>query len=216
MIRLLTANFGWKLLSLVAAFFIWANIASEPELSTIIASPVEYKNFPKDLEISSDIVATVDVEAHGPAGQLRDVNSAHLAAIVDFSSVKAPGERTFTLTAAEVKLPGGIQLIRIIPAQLRFVFEHRMTRSVPVQVPFAGRLAPGLRVVSHSVTPSMLSIAGPESRVQAVLKAESDPFDLTQVASDTTQKLSVYIGEPQVRFVNTPQVTVNIHVEKIH
>jgi len=216
MMHLITENIGLKLLALVAAFFIWANIASEPELSTIIAAPVEYKNFPKDLEISSEIVETIDVEAHGPAGQLRDASDSHLAAIIDFSGVKAPGERTFSLTAAEVKLPRGIQLIRIIPAQLRFDFEHKLTRNVPIQVPFAGRLAPGLKVVSHTVTPSALTIAGPESRVAAVLKAESDPFDLTQVASDTTQKLSVYIGEPQVRFVNTPQVTVSIHVEKIH
>jgi hypothetical protein len=212
----ITDNIGWKLLSLVAAFFIWLNISSEPELSTIIAAPVEYKNYPKDLEISSEIVESIDVEAHGPAGQLRDVSDSHLAAIVDFSSVQAPGERTFTLTSAEVKLPRGIQLIRIIPAQLRFAFEHRLTHAVPVHVPLLGKLPPGFRMVSQTVTPGTLDIAGPASRVDAVLRAESDPIDLTQVTKDTTQKLSVYIGEPQVRFLNTPQVTVSIHVEKNH
>jgi YbbR domain-containing protein len=212
--HLLTDNFGWKLLSLVAAFFIWANIAGEPELSTIISAPVEYKNFPKDLEISSDIVESIDVEAHGPSSQLRDVSDSHLSAIIDFSSVKGPGERTFTLTAAEVKLPRGIQLVRNIPAQLRFDFEHRLTRSVPVETPFLGKLPAGLRMVSHTVSPAALTITGPESRVQAVLKADSDPFDLTQVTGDSTQRLSVYIGEPQVRFISTPQVTVKIHIEK--
>ena len=216
MLHFITDNIWWKLLSLVAAFFIWLNIANEPELSSIIAAPVEYKNFPKDLEISSEIVDSIDVEAHGAANQLRDVSNSHLAAIVDFSSVKAPGERTFTLTSAEVNLPRGIQLVRIIPAQLRFEFEHRLTRSVAVQVPFTGKLAPGLKMVSQTVTPGTLLIAGPESRVEAVLKVESDPFDLTQVTRDSTQKLSVYIGEPQVRFLNVPQVTVNIHVEKAH
>ena len=85
-----------------------------------------------------------------------------------------------------------------------------------MQVPFTGKLAPGLKMVSQTVTPGTLSIAGPESRVEAVLKVESDPFDLTQVMRDSTQKLSVYIGEPQVRFLNVPQVTVNIHVETTH
>ena len=63
-----TNNVGWKLLSLAAAFFIWVNIASEPELATILSAPVEYKNYPKDLEISSTIVDTVNVEARGPSG----------------------------------------------------------------------------------------------------------------------------------------------------
>lgn len=216
MMQLITENFGWKLLSLVAAFFIWVNIASEPELSAIVAAPVEYKNFPKDLEISSDVVETVDVEAHGPAGQLREATDSHPSAILDFSSVRGPGQRTFTLTSAEVKLPRGIQLVRIVPAQLRFNFEHRMTRAVPVQVPFTGKLGPGMRLVSTTVKPETLTIAGPESRVQAVTTAECDAFDLTQVKADSTQKLSVYVAEPQVRFLNTPQVTVSIHVETIH
>lgn len=212
--RFLTRNLGWKLLSLIAAFLIWDNIASEPELTTILSAPVEYKNFPKGLEISSDIVENVDVETHGPAGQLRDLSNAHLAAIMDFASVRAPGERTFTLTSAELNLPRGIQLIRIIPAQLRFKFEPGITRTIPVQVPFSGRLPDGWKIESFSVVPATLTIAGPQSRVQAVDKAASDPFDLTQVKGDTKQKLSVYISEPQVRFLVVPQVTVSIHVER--
>ncbi len=216
MIQFLTKNLGWKLLSLIAAFLIWVNIASEPELTTILSAPVEYKNYPKDLEISSDIVETVDVETHGPAGLLRDLGTSHLAAIVDFSSVRLPGERTFTLTSAELNLPRGIQLIRIIPAQLRFRFEHRMTRDIPVRVPFSGKLPTGLGLASFSVVPQTLTIAGPQSRVEAVDKAASDPFDLTQVNGNTKQKLSVYVGEPQVRVLGVPQVTVSIQVEKIH
>jgi YbbR domain-containing protein len=214
MLHFITENFGWKLLSLIAAFLIWANIASEPELTTILSAPVEYKNFPKGLEISSEIVETVDVETHGAAGQLRDLSASHLAAIVDFSSVRAAGERTFTLTTAELNLPRGIQLIRIIPAQLRFKFEPGVTRSIPVQVPFAGKLPAGWKLASFGVTPAALTIAGPQSRVQAVVKAASDPFDLSQVSGDAKQKLSVYIGEPQVRFLEVPQVTVSIHVER--
>jgi YbbR domain-containing protein len=214
MIPLLTRNFAWKLLSLIAAFLIWDNIASEPELTSILSAPVEYKNYPKNLEISSEIVETIDVETHGPADQLRDLSNSHLAAIVDFSGVRAPGERTFTLTSAEINLPRGIQLIRIIPAQLRFRFEPGATRSIPVQVPFSGKLAPGLKLDAYSVTPQSLTIAGPQSRVDAVQTAASDPFDLTQVSADARQKLSVYIAEPQVRFLEVPQVTVSIHVER--
>jgi len=212
--RFLTENIGWKLLSLMAAFFIWVNIANEPELSTILSAPVEYKNYPKDLEISSGIVESIDVEAHGPAGLLRDLSGSHLAAIVDFSSVRSAGERTFTLTSAEVNLPRGIQLIRIIPAQLRFDFEHRLTRNVSVEVPLSGKLRPGLKLVSETVTPPALTIAGPQTRVEAVDKASSDPVDLSAITADISQVVSVYIGEPQVRFMNVPQVTVNIRVAK--
>lgn len=208
-----THNIGWKLISLVAAFFIWMNIAGEPELATILSVPVEYKNYPPGLEISSTIIESVNVEARGPSGQLRDLNS-RITAIIDFSGVNAPGERTITLTSAQMNLPAGIQLIRVIPAQLRFRFERRTTKVLTVEVPYSGTLSPGLVITNTDILPPTLTIAGPESRVAAVQRAVTDPFDLSQVTGDTQQKLSVYIAEPQVRFVSVPQVTVKVRVKK--
>lgn len=212
--KFLTHNFIWKMLALVAAFAVWMNVASEPDLATLLSVPVEYRNYPKDLEISSSIVDSIDLEARGPSGQLRDLREARLAAVMDFSTVKAPGVRTFTLTARELNLPRGIEMVRTIPAQLRFTFEHRATRSLKVEVPYSGMLAAGMAIADVSVTPPELSIAGPESRVAAVQKAVSDPFDLSQVTGDTQQKLTVFIPEPEVRFLSAPQVTVKIRVRK--
>jgi hypothetical protein len=211
-LKFLTQHLGWKLFSLVAAFVVWISVASEPELATVVSVPVEYNNFPRDLEISSDILETIDVEARGPAGELRSLADSRIAVIVDFASVKAPGERTFTLTGAELKLPRGIELIRTIPAQLRFTFERRDTRAVPIEIPFSGKLARGLSVAQVDIEPPQLRIVGPESRVTAAKKLKSDPFDLTNVTGDTQETLAVYAAEPQVRFIGAPQVTVKIHV----
>ena len=211
-----TENIGLKVVSLMVAVFVWLNIASEPELATILSAPVEYKNYPKDLEISSNIVESVDVEARGPSGRLTDLSSARISAVVDFSSVKAPGERTFTLTSAQLNLPRGIDLIRIIPAQLRFRFEHRASKVLQVQVPFSGTIPAGVSIASTQIIPPTLTITGPESRVAAVPRAVSDPVDLGQITADTQQKVSVYIAEPEVRFMTTPQVTVKIRVAKTH
>jgi diadenylate cyclase len=212
--KLLTRNLLWKLLALVAAFAVWLSISNEPELETIVSVPVEYNNFPKDLEISSEIVEAIDVEARGPAGQLRTLHDSRTAAIIDFAAVKTPGERTFTLTTAELKLPRGIGLIRTIPAQLRFRFETRVTRSVPVDVPFSGELPPGFLRTGVEIEPPQLEIGGPESHVLGSGKLVSDPFDLTNITGDTQQTLSVYAAEPEVRILNTPQVRVKIHIAK--
>jgi hypothetical protein len=214
--RFLTQNLVWKLFALVAAFGVWMNVASEPELATIVSVPVEYNHFPQDLEISSDIVEAIDVEARGPAGQLRSLHDSQIAAIIDFANVQTPGERTFTVTTAELKLPRGIDLIRTIPAQLRFKFEKRVTRTVEIDVPLSGKLAPGLSVAEVVVEPPKLRIAGPESRVLDSKKLVSDPFDLTNVASDAQRQLAVYAAEPEVRILNVPQVTVRVRVRRNH
>jgi hypothetical protein len=210
----LTRDLLWKLVALAAAFGIWLNVSNEPELATIVSIPVEYNHFPKDLEISSDIVETIDLEARGPSGQLRNLHDSRIAAIVDFASVTAPGERTFTLTTAELKLPRGIELIRTIPAQLRFRFERRATRSVSVEVPFSGKLPAGVSMAGVDIDPPQLQIVGPESHVLGSGKLMSDPFDLTNITSETTQTLAVYAAEPEVRIVDKPQVRVKIRVQQ--
>jgi YbbR domain-containing protein len=219
--QFLTRNLWWKLLALAAAFGVWLNVANEPELATIVSVPVEYNHFPKDLEISSDIVETIDVEARGSSGQLRSLHDSRIAAVVDFAGVNAPGERTFTLTTGELKLPRGIDLIRTIPAQLRFKFEKRANRLVSVEVPLSGKLPAGFSVASVDVEPPQLRITGPESHVLGSGKLVSDPFDLTNARlsgseEDATQTLAVYAAEPEVRILNTPQVRVKIRVQQRH
>jgi len=215
-IRLITHNFGWKLLSLAAACLVWLSIASEPDLATIVSAPVQYKNYPRDLEISSAIVDNIDIDARGPARQLRDLSSARIAVVIDFSTVKAAGERTFTLTPKEVTLPYGVELVRTIPAQLRFTFEGRATRALHIDVPTSGRLRDGLSIVRMEVSPPTLTITGPASRVAAAKNAITDPFDLTPVKGDMEEHLSVFVAEPEVRFTGNPRVTVKIRVQRTH
>ncbi|HEX4137519.1 MAG TPA: CdaR family protein [Bryobacteraceae bacterium] len=210
----LTRNLLWKLLALAAAFGVWLNVANEPDLATIVSAPVEYNHFPQNLEISSEIVEKIELEARGPSGQLRSLQDSRIAAIVDFAGVTGPGERTFTLTTAELNLPRGIDLIRTIPAQLRFRFEKRLTRLVPVEVPFSGKLPPGLSITHIDIEPPNLRIVGPESHVMSSGKLLSDPFSLTNVDGDTAQTLSVYAAEPEVRILNAPQVRVKIQVQQ--
>lgn len=208
-------NFGLKVLAICAACGLWFSIASEPELATIVTVPIDYKNFPKELVISSNIVDSVAVEARGPAGRLRDMQESRVAAVIDFGSVHAPGVRTFTLTGAELRPPKGVTLIRVIPEQLRFQFERQTSGKVPVEVAYSGTLPHGYSIMSVTVEPPQLGVTGPESRVQAARKALTDPFDLSRVTADSEQELATYIGDPELRFATPPRVKVKVRVEKI-
>lgn len=207
-------NFGIKALALFAAFGLWYNIASEPELATIVSVPVDYRNYPRNLVISSSIVDSISVEARGPASRLREMQESHVAAIIDFASVHAPGERTFTLTDAELRLPRGVARVRVIPEQLRFRFERQITGKLPVEVVYSGALPHGTAIGKVTVDPPELEITGPESRVLAARRALTDPFDLSRVTGDSQQELSTYIADAELRFASVPRVTVKIRVEK--
>ncbi|HVW09454.1 MAG TPA: CdaR family protein [Bryobacteraceae bacterium] len=210
---LVTHNFSLKVLALCAACGLWFNIASEPELSTIISIPVDYKNSPKDLVISSSPVDSVEVEARGPASRLGAMQEARTAAVIDFSSVHSPGERTFTLGGDQVRTPRGVTLLRVIPEQLRFRFEHQITGKVQVEVVYSGALPAGLTIAGVTVAPPELVVTGPESHVRDAHNARTDPFDLTKVLKDPEQDLATYIGDPELRTASTPRVQVTVRVQ---
>jgi YbbR domain-containing protein len=210
--RIVTRNFFWKALALAISAVIWLSVASEPELATIVTVPVEYRNYPEGLEISSATVGTVNVEARGPAGRLSSLHDPRIAAVVDFSTVSGPGERTFTLTASEFNLPRGVELIRTVPSQLHFRFERSLNRMLPVEVPLSGRLPNGVKIGGVDVEPPTLKVGGPESHVMNAKKLMADPFDITQVDGDLQRTVTVYSADPEVRLLSRPQVTVRIHV----
>jgi YbbR domain-containing protein len=207
----LTQNIGWKLLSLAAALVLWFLVASEPELATLHSVPVEYKGVPDDLEISSNFVENVFLEMRGPAGRLRDLSDTRPAVVLDFSTVHEPGERTFTIDQSHAILPRGIQVVRAIPTQLRFRFEHRISREVPVEVrlsaPHDGYVA------TYQVSPSKLTVTGPESSVQRTRAVVTDPVDISGVISRGQFRVNTYLAEPQVRFQSSSQVTVQVVVK---
>lgn len=213
MLGILTRNLGWKLLSLAVAVLIWILVASEPELATLHTVPVEYKGVPDDLEISSDVRERVTIETRGPAGRLRDMTDTRAAVVLDFSSVEAPGTRTFDLDAHNVSLPRGIQLVRVIPAQLTFTFERRMTRAVPVEV----RLSPphpGYGVVSAEAIPPKLEVVGPASAVHSTEVLKTDPVDIGGVVSSAQFQVNTNLPERLVRFQGPSHVTVRVVVKK--
>ena len=213
MIGILTRNIGWKILSIGVAVLLWISVATEPEVATLRSVPVEYKGMPDNLEISSNFVESVFLEMRGPSGRLRDVGDAKPAVVLDFSPVHQPGERTFTIDQSSVNIPRGIQLIRAVPAQLRFRFEQRITRQVPVEVRFSAPHS-SYEVAGYQVEPQQLSVVGPENSVDKTRFVVTDPIDISGVVSSAQFRVNTYLSEARVRFQSSSQVLVRVAVRK--
>ena len=212
MIRRILNDWPWKLVSVLAAVIIWVVVASEPEIATVLRVPVQYKDAPLDLEISSDIAGNVRLELMGVSGTLKTFSSVPSPVVLDFSSVHGPGERTFNIDAKAVKLPRGVQLVRAVPAQLRYVFERQEQRFVPVEVQWSGTLPNGAQISNVRTDPQKLAVIGPQSRVSLVHSVSTDPINLSSLKSGQPVTTSPFIAEPQVRFVNFQPVHVTVIV----
>jgi YbbR domain-containing protein len=212
---LVSKNVGWKLLSLVMATVLWALVASEPELSTFSTVQLEYKNLPEDLDIASEPVPQIALELRGSSGILSALSDSGTrpAVILDMGNA-LPGERTYTIGDGNVKLPRGVRLVQAQPSQVRFSFERRLNRLVPVVVRFNGDGAHGYVIASQQVNPQNLMVEGPASHVARITGANTDPVDVTNVVGTSQFRSNAYVNDQYVRFQSSPQVTVTVTMRK--
>jgi YbbR domain-containing protein len=113
-----------------------------------------------------------------------------------------------------VKLARGVRMVRAIPSEVRFLFERRLVRRVPVAVRFTGQGQNGYTVAHQSVTPDRLEIAGPASRVARIAAAVTDPVDLSSAAGTSTFRVNAFVEDSFVRFHSSPQVVVTVTMKK--
>lgn len=203
-------DMGWKLFCVVAAFLLWVTFSGARDTTTSISAPVQYRNIPKNLDISSEMVEQVHLYLRGQSTQLSRLGPSSLPIIIDLALSKSPGERTFTLAGGNLNLPAGVELERAVPAQIRVRLETRASREVPVVARTQG-LPTSLRLVKLDIEPSHLNILGPESRVARIQHVETDPVDLSGAAAGESEwKVHVFAGDPQVNFASVPIVKVKI------
>lgn len=212
--RMLSQNLGWKLLSLLLAFALWAFVGRDAETATSVAARVQYKNLANDLDISSGMPEEVTLELQGPSRRLQQENLAAVSVILNFAHVQGSGERTFNITASNANLPLGVAFSRAIPAQVRLRFDHILTRDVPVEPRYSGTPPAGYELLRGELHPPTLRVSGPETHVAAVTTLQTDPIDLTGIVGERSGQIHVWTGDPQVQPATQSSITYTVIVQK--
>ena len=201
------------LIALIAATVFWQSVAGDPVMASFVSVPVQYRGLADDLEISSDLLESVYVELRGPSEQLQSYRDQNPTVVLDMSNVRT-GVRTFSINEGNLDLGRGLRLVRAVPAQLRFQFESRAMREVPVQVRFTKSPPHGYGIASYEMVPRTLRIIGPQSRIAQVNQVMTDPVDLGTSVGSAEFRVNVFAGDPLVRFVGSPRVIVRVTIKK--
>jgi len=211
MSRILLRNWPWKLFSLGAAFLLWFTFSGARELTTAITVPIQYRNIPKNLEISSDLVEEAHLVLPGPSTRLSRLAGPDIPVIIDLADVSAGGQRTYTLDRRHTALPPSVILERALPAQVRLTFEPRITRRVPVHVRF-DNIPEGQTVEGFVVEPPTLEIFGPRSSVVRIERVDADAIDLAKPPVDGDYATTAFAGDQRVNFTGVSAVRVRVRL----
>ena len=213
-LELVTHNFPWKLLALAGAIVIWAVVTNEPELSTFVRVPLEFRNLPPDIDIASQPVEAVTLELRGPASELRGQGDGRRPAVVIDMSRAVPGQRTFHIGYGNISLPRSVRLVSSVPSEVRFEFERRVVREIPIQARFTGEGAHGFVVARYTVSPEKLPVEGPVNHVTRLPAAATDLIDVSTAVDTAQLRVNVFLTDPFVHFEGSPEVVVTVTMKK--
>ena len=211
--RFVTNNLGLKLLSIVFAVGLWWVIAREPAAEVEMSVPIEFHNIPANLEISSERIPEVQIRVRGPVRLVRDLKPSDLHPVIDLAHSRT-GDRTFDLTAQNVRTPRDLAVVQIVPAQFRLALDHRATREVEVRPRVTGNFAQGFRIASVKAEPSHITVSGPKQHVDAVDAAITDLIDASGTMERNSFLTHAYVADPLVQVVNSVPVRVTVMMEK--
>jgi YbbR domain-containing protein len=212
--RVLMHNLGLKLAALALAVGFWLAVARDPVAEVAIDIPVEVRNVPQDLEISSEIAPKAQIRLRGPERTVHQMQSSDVYAAIEFNGVK-PGERTFDLTAQQIHQPAGLEVVQIVPSQFHLTFDLRLTRQVPVQPRIIGTFAPGFHIGQIVTDPATVTVTGPKGRVEAVESATTDPIDVSGAMNRVTFVRHAYVSDPLVQVTHAAPVRITVIMEQV-
>ncbi|MFY9680631.1 MAG: CdaR family protein [Candidatus Sulfotelmatobacter sp.] len=208
-------NFWLKVLSLVLATGLWLAIAPDQEPAEVaLQVPIEFQHVPPHLEISSMTIPEAEIRVRGPERLIRELRPGDIHAEIELGDAK-PGERTFDLTAQQIRLSRDLHVVQVVPGQVHLSFDMRLTRDdVEIHPRVIVDSAAGEQIAKVLVDPDRISITGPRNHVAKVDAATTDPVDASGTRTQATFVTNVYVPDPLVQVVQPKPVRVTVIMVK--
>jgi len=207
--RYVLHNLALKLVALGCAVLLWSAVAREPVVETAYSVPIELHQMPPHLEITTTGIPLAQVRLRGPERRIRQLTTSDVHPVINLAGT-GTGEHTFDLTASQVRVPYGIEVVQVTPSEVRIGFDRSLVRQIEIRPRITGRFAPGWGVLRVSADPATITVIGPEVRVKAANFAITDPIDVTGVQGTASFTTNAYVPDPLVRELKPEQIHVTV------
>lgn len=204
-------NIGLKFLSICIAALLWLVVAGDRVVERAVRAPIEFQNLPPGLEIVGNPPEDVDVRLRGPSGTLGRLAPGDLSAVIDLRNAR-PGRRLFHLTATQVRVPYGLDVVQVAPATLPIAFENSAIRIVKVRPSLDGSPAPGYEVAAVTSNPATIEVIGPEGALRGLDEAMTEPVSIANATRPVREVVTIGVADPSVRPRSPQTATVIVQI----
>lgn len=201
------SRLGLKLtaLGLAAALWLVGYVdRSEDESQRVVQVPVTYIR--PETMIALEEVAQVEVRLKGKTSAVTSLNPLMVNLLVDLRNDAEAGPLEVSLSADNVSVPKGLEVVSMDPSTLQIELDYVDSRQLHVQVDYTGEPAAGARFVGAQATPAQVTATGPRTVLEkhSFLVTEAVNLDTHAFAFEETVPLRspdplISLQPPRVR-----------------
>ena len=210
-------NLGVKLVCLLVALVLWAQVASNSEVMREIALPLQVSGLPDSLVVVRSLLPeTVDVRVRGSRLQLlgSDVFGHELGRVRLELDRETVGTRRVRLAANQVE--GEVTALDIVsPVLVELSVQRRLQRAVPVRLRLEGTPADDVALSGRPVVePTSVTAEGPEELVLALEEVPTEVVRLDRRRSSFVQRVALVPPHPDVT-LRPVEVSLEVGIEPV-
>jgi len=204
-------NIGLKAISLLLALLLWLQVAGQQTVQRTLSLPVEFVNMASEMEISNDYERRVDVVLRSRRGT-SNFEDGSLTVKIDLRGATPGAEKSYPLSEDNISdRPPGLEVVSITPTRIRLLLENTVRKSIAIVPELVGEPAEGFQVTK--VQAPRVTIIGPQSRVQEVSEAQTEPIGITGLSSTLVRNVAVDIDDLALR-MEPASVDIIITIEE--
>jgi len=182
-------NLGLKVSAVLLSVLLWFFVASRGQSEISLEAPLEFRDIPVELGITSSSTKTVMLTIRGQERFMKSLNASNIRIFIDMSKARE-GEGIYHVNKEDVKLPFAISVTNVEPASIKVKLEERVSKSVPVRVSIIGT-PEKVASVSASVEPKNVVIRGLKSEIKQTRYLITEDFDVSDMKGTMTESLEL-------------------------
>ncbi len=206
-------NWVLMLISFFLALFLWYFVVGEDKVDMNVTIPVEIVNMPRGLVISNKFKKQLEVTVSGPRSLIRAMNDQYVRRTIDLSSVE-PGKFEVENRPDNMKMPRGISILRVQPQTLTLLLERELRKKLPVTPQLHGSPAKGFELLSVTLEPMQIEVAGPESVLGPESEILTNTIDISGLDASSLRQVTLALKPELVDLLGEQVVTARIAIEE--
>ena len=175
--------------AVLLSVLLWFFVASRGQSEISLEAPLEFRDIPVELGITSSSTKTVMLTIRGQERFMKSLNASNIRIFIDMSKARE-GEGIYHVNKEDVKLPFAISVTNVEPASIKVKLEERVSKSVPVRVSIIGT-PEKVASVSASVEPKNVVIRGLKSEIKQTRYLITEDFDVSDMKGTMTESLEL-------------------------